>query len=158
LTSDSSKASVCKLFKDVFNVSQDEDFIYHESAQRLEVKDYEKGDGNGPSSDDLHFDMNNSSTSPWNAAVFEILGKKLKAQREAQPVHLQPPERSEAYIKRMLMEKFKQCRHHWKLAQPKIAATSLRETAEEVGKRIDEKKDHDLEHQRHNMQRLSISV
>ncbi|KAG2738860.1 hypothetical protein P692DRAFT_20882259 [Suillus brevipes Sb2] len=55
------------LFKDVFNIAQDADFIIHEPVVREEVYSYEYEDDPGPDLKNLTFDLRNGSKTPWNS-------------------------------------------------------------------------------------------
>ncbi|KAF8579426.1 hypothetical protein K439DRAFT_1620546 [Ramaria rubella] len=63
---------VCNLFKDIFQIEQNSDFIAHESAPAEQVLAHKAGKIQ-PNPDDLHFDMWHGPETPWNSVVLNIL-------------------------------------------------------------------------------------
>ncbi|KAI6117033.1 hypothetical protein EDD16DRAFT_1520232 [Pisolithus croceorrhizus] len=60
------------LFKEVFGITQDTNFIVHQPVPVDNVQAYEHEDGPGPNSDKPAFDLTKNHTSPWNAEVIEV--------------------------------------------------------------------------------------
>ncbi|KAG2127269.1 uncharacterized protein EDB93DRAFT_1109340 [Suillus bovinus] len=69
---------VWRLFKDIFNISQDADFILHQAASREDAYAYKYEDGPGPNSQDLAFDLTCGLKSPWNDKVISLLLAELQ--------------------------------------------------------------------------------
>lgn len=67
-----------RLFKDVFNIAQDADFIIHEPVVREEVYSYEYEDGPGPDLKNLTFDLRNGSKTPWNSKIIDLLLEEIQ--------------------------------------------------------------------------------
>jgi hypothetical protein len=151
------QAACRDLFKEVFDMSQDERFVTHQTAHPQEVDDFINGAGDGPDDKDLHFDMNGLYNNPWNLAVIAKLVEKFKAARLAVPEAIRLPARPDEYIKKMFLDKFKRCRVYWTAARPKKTDVGATESAKEVGTRIYAKKQADLKVQRHATRRLSVS-
>jgi hypothetical protein len=153
-----SQASVRRLFKDVFRISQDEDFVDHITAGRQDVHDYEHADGEGPNKNDLHFDMERSPTSPWNKAILAILTDHLIEEREEQPVHLRPQVRPKPYISKMLLDKFRRCQKYWKAGRPQRIANGIQESYEDIEARLNEDGEKSRKYTRHNTRRRSVRI
>ncbi|KAI6102048.1 hypothetical protein EV401DRAFT_1893978 [Pisolithus croceorrhizus] len=60
------------LFKEVFGITQDTNFIVHQPVPVDNVQAYEHEDGPGPNSDKPAFDLSKNHTSPWNAEVIKV--------------------------------------------------------------------------------------
>ncbi|KAG2744761.1 hypothetical protein P692DRAFT_20877833 [Suillus brevipes Sb2] len=132
---------VRRLFKDVFSISQDSDFMLHEPASHDDVYAYEYEDGPGPNCNRLAFDLKGGPKSPWNDKVVGLLLEELhrRVNQESWPFR-----RSEAYFKEVLQERYKRLRTVWIAAQPKVTAKGGLETPAEVEQRLIMKKDESL--------------
>ncbi|KAG2752470.1 hypothetical protein P692DRAFT_20871946 [Suillus brevipes Sb2] len=119
---------VRRLFKDVFNISQDIDFMLHEVASPEDVYSYEYEDGPGPNCKDIAFDLRHGSKSPWNDKVIGLLLKNC----------------GEGVTERT---------GHFKAAQPKVTPKGGLETPAEVEQRLIAKKDEVLKAARQNTRR-----
>jgi hypothetical protein len=149
---------VCRLFKDVFDIDQDEDFASHISAADNEVQSFNEDGQGGPDKHDLHFDMKGPSSNRWNQAVIGILAKKLMQSRDALPLHMRAPERPPEYIRDLIKVKFQPCRRCWNEVQPKITARGEREERREVDDRVKSKKITNSKRQRHHTRRVTVSA
>ncbi|KAG1885141.1 hypothetical protein F4604DRAFT_1676540 [Suillus subluteus] len=132
---------VRRLFKDVFNMSQDADFILHQAASREDVYSYEYEDGPGPDCEDLAFDLRCGSKSPWNDKVIGLLLEELQRRGDQESW---PFQRSEPYFREILQDRYKRLRTVWTAAQPKVTAMGGLETPAEVEQRLITKKDETL--------------
>ncbi|KAG2052996.1 hypothetical protein BDR06DRAFT_972674 [Suillus hirtellus] len=129
---------VRRLFKDMFNISQDADFIAHEAACREDVYSYEYEDGPGPDLKNLAFDTKNRSKTPWNSRIIDLLLGELRRRGDEERW---PFARSEAYFRKILQDRYKRPRTVWTCAQPKVMAKGVLETPVEVEERLIVKKD-----------------
>lgn len=142
-----------RLFKDVFNISQDVDFILHQVASHEDVYSYEYEDGPGPNCKDLAFDLKCGSKSPWNDKVIGLLLEELRRRGDRENW---PFQRSEAYFREILQERYKRLRTIWTAAQPKVTAKGGLETPAEVEQRLIAKKDEVLKAARQNTRRKNV--
>ncbi|KAI5987192.1 hypothetical protein EDD15DRAFT_2372596 [Pisolithus albus] len=121
------------LFKEVFGIEQDIDFVGHQPAPVDDVQAYEHEDGPGPNSNKLAFDLSKNHTSPWNAEVIEVLLRKLQKCCEDENW---PIKRSDSYIREILRYRYKKLRTVWLRAQPKLTRNGNPETPAEVEARM----------------------
>jgi hypothetical protein len=147
---------VRRLWRRVFQISQDEDFINHISVTREEVRDFIEGGGDGPNPDELRFDLAAQHDSPWNQDVISILVEKHEELRLNQLEPLRLAERPVKYVEKLMIEKFRRCKSHWASAQPRMVG-GIEETGDEVGCRVEYKKNEDLKRSRHASRRLRVS-
>ncbi|KAG1896158.1 uncharacterized protein F5891DRAFT_1193391 [Suillus fuscotomentosus] len=115
---------VRRLFKDIFSISQDSDFMLHDPASHEDVYAYEYEDGPGPNCKHLAFDL-----------------KELQRRGDQESW---PFRRSEAYFREVLQDHYKHLHTVWMAAQPKVTAKGGLETPEEVEQRLITKKDEAL--------------
>ncbi|KAF8582889.1 hypothetical protein K439DRAFT_1617929 [Ramaria rubella] len=120
---------VHNLFKDIFQIEQNSDFIAHESAPAEQVLAHEAGKIQ-PNPDDLHFDMWHGPETPWNSIVLNILLQKLMAEKEK--AHWDLPDRSAAYDSTLLEERYIQAKTAWRDGQPKRTDTGEEEISEDI--------------------------
>ncbi|KAG2050007.1 hypothetical protein BDR06DRAFT_1011627 [Suillus hirtellus] len=144
---------VRRLFKDMFNISQDADFIAHEAAHREDVYSYEYEDGPGPDLKNLAFDTKNRSKTPWNSRIIDLLLGELRRRGDEERW---PFARSEAYFRKILRDRYKRLRTVWMCAQPKVTAKGVLETPAEVEERLIAKKDELLKVTRQMTRRRNI--
>lgn len=142
-----------RLFKDVFNISQDADFILHQAASREDVYAYEYEDGPGPNCQDLAFDLTCGLKSPWNDKVIGLLLAELQRRGVEESW---PFSRSEAYFREVLQHRYKRLRTVWTAAQPKVTAKGGLETPVEVEQRLVTKKDGTLKATRQTTRRKNV--
>ncbi|TFK46535.1 hypothetical protein OE88DRAFT_1739412 [Heliocybe sulcata] len=136
---------VRSMFKAEFHTEHDDDFVNAAPACSYDIADFKDGIGHGPQEDNLKWDLQGASDSPWNKAVFSILLQKLRSLlRDAEL-----PERSDAYLLDMINTKFLHIRAVWRTAQP---APSESETHLEM--RVLARKKAELERARRNTRHL----
>ncbi|KAG2368964.1 hypothetical protein BDR07DRAFT_1477575 [Suillus spraguei] len=116
---------VQRLFKDIFSISQDSNFMLHEPASHDDVYAYEYEDGPGPNCNHLAFDLKGGPKSPWNNKVVGLLLEEL-------------------HKREVLQDRYKCLRTVWMAAQPKVTAMGGLETPAEVEQRLITKKDESL--------------
>jgi hypothetical protein len=146
-----------KVFKDIFQIEQDEEFIGHLGASRAEIQNFLDDVGDGPDRDNLLFDLAGRHDSPWNKRVIEILADRLEEQRSVLPRDKRPPKRPRWYTEDLLMEKFKRCKIFWSRALPRQTDSGIRESADELQRRLNETKEKASKAQRQNTRRLNVS-
>ncbi|KAG1906103.1 uncharacterized protein F5891DRAFT_907256, partial [Suillus fuscotomentosus] len=132
---------VWRLFKDVFNISQDTDFILHQAASREDVYSYEYEDSPGPNCKALAFDLKHGAKSPWNNKVIRLLLEELQRRGDEENW---PFRRSDVYFREVLQVQYKCLCMVWMAAQPKVTAKGILETLAEVEQRLITKKDESL--------------
>jgi hypothetical protein len=129
------------LFKDVFKIAQDADFIIHETANRKDVYSYEYEDGPGPDLKNLAFDLKNGFKTTWNSKIIYFLLEEI--QRRCSEERW-PFQRSEAYFREILHDHYKHLCTIWTAVQPKITVKGTLETPTELEQRLIVKKDETL--------------
>jgi hypothetical protein len=144
---------VRRLLKDVFKITQDTDFIVHEAASREDVYSYEYEDGPGPDLKNLTFDLKNGSKTPWNSKIIDVLLEEIQKRCDEEKW---PFQRSEAYFREILQDRYKRLRTIWTAAQPKVTAKGILETPVEVEKRLITKKDETLKATRQTTRRRNV--
>lgn len=143
------------LFKDVFEIAQDTDFIIHEPAGREEVYSYEYEDGPGPNPKNLTFDLKNGSKTPWNSKIIDLLLEEIQKRCNEEQW---PFRRSEAYFREILHDRYKRLRTIWTAAQPKVTAKGILETPVEVEQRLIMKRDEKLKATRQTTRRRNVRL
>jgi len=141
------------LFKDVFKIAQDADFIIHETANRKDVYLYEYKDGPGPDLKNLAFDLKNGFKTPWNSKIIDLLLKEI--QRRCSEERW-PFQRSEAYFREILHDCYKCLWMIWTAVQPKITAKVTLETPTELEQRLIMKKDETLKATRQTTRQRNV--
>jgi hypothetical protein len=143
------------LFKDVFDVEQDQDFGVHESADKTAIRLYEAGEGEGPDHKNLRIDMETGPESKWNERVVDILLQVLKGRRDEEDWRL--PAASDRYLTGLITSKMKRVKSYWKEAQPRMTATGKMETPAELEERLNAKDDRYGIMTRESQRRRSVS-
>jgi hypothetical protein len=126
------------LFKDKFQVSTDDDFVTHKSADPALVLAHSQGQA-APDPKDLHFDMKAGPNSAWNSVVIDILVSKLEKRRGKAVYNI--PQRSREYLEDLVRDRYNRVRSSWKRGQPKLTDAGVRETPEQVENRLLTRKD-----------------
>jgi hypothetical protein len=121
------------LFKDVFKIAQDADFIIHETANHEDVYLYEYKDGPGPDLKSLAFDLKNGLKTPWNSKIINLLLEEI--QRRCSEERW-PFQRSKAYFREILHDHYKCLHMIWMAVQPKITVKGTSETPTELEQRL----------------------
>jgi hypothetical protein len=127
--------------------------MLHEVASPEDVYSYEYEDGPGPNCKDIAFDLRHGSKSPWNDKVIGLLLEELRRRGDRENW---PFQRSEAYFREILQERFKRLRTIWTAAQPKVTPKGGLETPAEVEQRLIAKKDEVLKAARQNTRRKNV--
>lgn len=143
-----------RLFKDAFNISQDDDFIAHDAPSQEDIYAYEHEDGPGPDLKNLAFDLKNGSKTPWNSKIIDLLLGELWRRGNTEGW----PSRSEAYLREIIQDRYRRLRTVWKAAQPKITGKGAPETPAEVEVRLIAKKDQTLKVTRQTTRRKNVCL
>ncbi|KAF8523542.1 hypothetical protein BU17DRAFT_85896 [Hysterangium stoloniferum] len=123
-----SLTAVHALYKHVFDVQQDEDFIAHQTAP--------------------------AEQTPWNTEVIEILLTKLKEMDVKENWGL--PDKDD-YLKTLFRVKYKWARPSWIDAQPRLMEMNVQETLDEVDNHVMTKKDVALRYARKKKRHVDVS-
>ncbi|KAI5990353.1 hypothetical protein EDC04DRAFT_2541385, partial [Pisolithus marmoratus] len=121
------------LFKEKFDFTQDMEFILCACADSDDVSSYQYEDGPGPDLATPLFDLRHNAKSAWNSAVIDILAQELKSKctKEAWLIT-----RSDAYLRDMIVDRYKRLRTTWKNAQPRLTDIGTLETPAETEARL----------------------
>ena len=142
-------SQVRRIFSDVFQAAEDEDFCStHVAAPRETVEQYLNGDGPGPDTDELHFTDKEPYNNAWNRAICAHLAHVLWNRQNTEQWTTKKGRAvatvSEAYWEDAVLQKFKRLHSGWIKAQCKFvrdpASGRIRmESREEADmRRIDE--------------------
>ncbi|KAI6136019.1 hypothetical protein F5141DRAFT_1208407 [Pisolithus sp. B1] len=121
------------LFKEVFGITQDTNFIVHQLVPVDDMQAYEHEDGPGPDSDKLAFDLSKNHTSPWNAEVIKVLLCKLRKHCEDKNW---PIKQLDSYIQEILRYHYKKLCTMWLRGQPKLTCNGNSKTPAKVEARM----------------------
>jgi len=146
---------VRSLFKDVFEVNQDDDFALHDSVLPETARAYANDVGDGPKEADLHIDMTGGANSRWNKRVTEILLSKLKDSREEDQWQL--PHHSDAYLEELIKERLKRIMKVWAASQCRQKLSGEVESWDEVKQRLIAQKEAQLLVNRHATRHRAVS-
>ena len=127
------QAEIRRLFKDVFKITQDTDFVAHIPAFADDVHAFEYEDGAGPDPDNLAFDLAHGTTSLWNSAVVEILLRMFQKRSSEEKWLVTKPDN---YVRLDLKNRYKKLRTAWLRGQPKLTRNGVLETPAEVEARL----------------------
>ncbi|KAI6102400.1 hypothetical protein EDD16DRAFT_1525630 [Pisolithus croceorrhizus] len=124
---------VRRLFKEKFNFVHDTEFIGYESADPRDVHAYEYEDGPSPDVDSPIFDLMRGPSSAWNGAIIDNLLRALqtRCKDENWPIH-----RSDAYLRSLIVDRYRRLRTVWRNAQPKLTGKGVLETPAETESRL----------------------
>lgn len=145
------------MFKDVFKLSQDDDFVIQHGASAEEVNAFTTGRGAGPNPDNLRFDFIGRHSNAWNKTAVSLLAEEFERRRMLTAEPLRLPKRPRAYVEKALTEKWQRCRQLWVNARPRMTDTGQIENEEQVEERISRRKADGMKSQRHNSRRTSVS-
>jgi hypothetical protein len=143
------KATCRSVFKKVFNVSCDDDFIGKETADPDDVEAFEVHGHPEPDVNNLLFDFRNGAQSTWNNAVVDIL-VALIAQRS---IVVKP----ESYLVELVVERYRRVRTSWLHGQPRTMAQGVSETPAAMEDRLVRAKDVQLKIARRRERRKKVS-
>lgn len=142
------------MFKDAFKVDRDDGFIDQPTADPELVNAHSKGQLELDEAT-LCFDMTQGHTSQWNAAVLDVLVKRLMTACRESKYKL--PKRPLEYFEDIVRDRFKRARSSWKRGQARLTAMDTWETPEEVEIRILASKDVQLARARKRERRVAAS-
>ncbi|KDQ30234.1 hypothetical protein PLEOSDRAFT_1081782 [Pleurotus ostreatus PC15] len=126
-------SKVRREFLKSFGMKGDVEYAYYEGVTADEVMSWVNGVGPGPNVEDLKLDLEDDASSEWNTEVLHILMGRLKRYCQANR-NLKKHPREDAYLKDLLVERYKRARRHWKEAQLR-----LDETPDELVARLEAK-------------------
>lgn len=124
---------VRRLFKEKFNFVHDTEFIGYESADPRDVHAYEYEDGPSPDVGSPIFDLMRGPSSAWNGAIIDNLLRALqtRCKDENWPIH-----RSDAYLRSLIVDRYRRLRTVWRNAQPKLTGKGVLEMPAETESRL----------------------
>ncbi|KAI6156051.1 hypothetical protein EDD17DRAFT_1489976, partial [Pisolithus thermaeus] len=119
-----------------------------------DVHAYEYEDGPSPDVDSLIFDLMRSPSSAWNGAIIDNLLRALqtRCKDENWPIH-----RSDAYLRSLIVDRYRQLRTVWRNAQPKLTGKGVLETLAETESRLVAAREALLKANRQMMRRRNVS-
>jgi len=123
------QAEIQQLFKNVFKITQDTDFITHIPAFADDIHAFEYEDGPGPDPDNLAFNLVHGATSLWNSAVLEILLCKFQKCLLVEKWLVTKPDN---YIRVDLQNQYKKLHTMWLREQHKLTCNGVLETRVKV--------------------------
>ena len=135
------------MFKMVFKVTQDEDFLGCGGVSSQVAKAFAKGTGPGPDPSQLHWDFNHPALSSWNQAVISQLMCLLADMQQKWNVET----RSDQYWVDKIMQKFTRIKRCVDKAKPHIHDDLSVETIADVAMRLTNEKDQALMKARRDM-------
>jgi hypothetical protein len=143
------KASCRQVFKKVFGVNCDDDFIGKETADPADVLAFEAYGFPEPEANNLLFDFRNGPRTPWNNAVVDILVTLLaKTSSVSKP---------EAYLAELVEERYGRVRASWMTGQPRTTDQGVSESPAAMENRMVRAKDAQLKNARRRERRKSVS-
>ena len=150
------KAHVRALFKDVFEVNQDDDFALYHSIRPETACAYASGDGDGSDMNALRIDTIGGVNSQWNQKVLDILLVKLKDVMEKDQWSL--PNRSDMYLADLIKDCLKCAVKVWAKRQRKKNNAGTLESWDDVEQRLVAEKEGQLLLNRHATRRRNVSI
>ncbi|KAI6128615.1 hypothetical protein EDD16DRAFT_1458983, partial [Pisolithus croceorrhizus] len=98
-----------------------------------DVHAYEYEDGPSPDVDSPIFDLMRGPSSAWNGAIIDNLLRALqtRCKDENWPIH-----RSDAYLRSLIVDRYRRLRTVWRNAQPKLTGKGVLETPAETESRL----------------------
>ncbi|HEV7738570.1 MAG TPA: hypothetical protein VGO47_14515 [Chlamydiales bacterium] len=143
-----------EIVKEVLGLDNDEDITSHDPPPPPVICLFETNYESGPELDDLRLDMKGKLLSEWNQAVARLLTDEFKNQQKCHGL----PERSDAYMKDIFLEKIKRLRTIWRDAQPHTNLDGSVETVEDLETRLFRKKVTVTTSARRNTRRENVSL
>ncbi|KAF8949732.1 hypothetical protein BDZ97DRAFT_1605120, partial [Flammula alnicola] len=101
------------LCREAFNVSEQIDFALHNPARKEDIAQYEEDDARGPDLKELQIDMRGKISSKWNQAVATILVEAVRERKKGEAWEMLP-ERSDEYIREMVVDQLERARGTWR--------------------------------------------
>ncbi|KIK29699.1 hypothetical protein PISMIDRAFT_6495 [Pisolithus microcarpus 441] len=140
------------LFKEKFGYTQDVEFIMCASADSDDVRSYQYEDSPGPDLVSPLFDLRHNAKSPWNSAIIDTLTQNLQGKCAEENW---PTPRSDAYLREMIVDRYKRLRVTWKNAQPQLTDMGTLETPAETEARLLKQREQVLRETRQTTRRHS---
>ena len=140
------------MFKTVFKVTQDEDFLRCGGVSSQVAKAFAKGTGPGPDPSQLQWDFNHPASSAWNQAVISQLMYLLADMRQKWSVET----RSDQYWVDKITQKFTRIKRRVDKAKPHVHDDLSVETSADVATRLANEKDQALMKARRDMRRRTV--
>lgn len=126
------QANVRELFKEVFHLTKDDEYMLYEGASREVVSCFTSGMGPGPDPLALQWDMTTTHKSDWNRQVVDTLCSLYMTMQQRSNWTVRSPQS----IRNDITNKFDQCRKCWRRARPHISSNGTHETMQQVGDRL----------------------
>ncbi|KAG0697710.1 hypothetical protein DFH29DRAFT_878515 [Suillus ampliporus] len=126
------KANIQELFKTAFHATKDEEYMFHVPASRKAILSFADETGPGPDPLALQWDMATTHKSEWNQKVIDFLCSQYTTLQESN----RWAGRSTESIRDDIKLKFCQCCKCWRKAQPLSLSDSTRKTMQQVGDRL----------------------
>ncbi|KAG2059224.1 hypothetical protein BDR06DRAFT_968185 [Suillus hirtellus] len=123
------KANVWDLFKEVFHLMKDDDYMLYEGASCKATSCFMDGMGPSPDLHTLQWDMTTMDKLDWNQQVIDALCSLYKTMQERN--HL--AKQSQQSIRHDIIQKFEQCHRCWRKACPQIFSDGTHKTMQQVG-------------------------
>lgn len=142
------KASCRKVFKEVFGVNCDGDFIRKETADPADVLAFEVYGDPEPDVNNLLFDFRSGAQSTWNSAVVDILVTLL--------ANTSSVSKPDAYLVELVEERYGRVRASWRTGQLQTYQ-GVSETPAAMEERVLKAKDEQLQIARRRERRKSVS-
>lgn len=130
--------AVRKVYKKHLSLDGRADILKHDSALLGDTAQYQQGNGSGPNSQDVHFDLNGTHNNKWNDVITGWVAEAAAQTWQAQI----PSNRLEVpmwYWKEKAVQRFLYYKGYWTRSQQKMITANGEnrlETAEEVLARI----------------------
>jgi hypothetical protein len=154
-TSHSAQNETRFLFRDKFGVVKDEDFQFYTPPKASDVEHFDNelgGMADGPDPENLKFDFDRDMKSMWNKKVSRYLIEELKENCKKENL----PDRPDAYLEHLVVEKFTRCRYNWNQAKRRFIGGKV-ETCEQVEDRMNETKIRYMTASRRRERRVKVS-
>jgi hypothetical protein len=129
------QANIPELFKTVFHLTKDQEYIMYDGASREAIASFLGGTGPGPDPLALQWDMAITHKLDWNQQVIGMLLSLYISMEEKNHWIA----RSHQSITNDITLKFSQCNQCGRKAQPLICNNGTRKSMPEVGDRLVEK-------------------
>ncbi|KAG6372665.1 hypothetical protein JVT61DRAFT_7421 [Boletus reticuloceps] len=140
------------LFKEVFQISKDEDFLLATNPSPEDLKSFTETGLNGPDPFDLRWDFNHPASSDWNQVVIGMLACKLAGLREEEQWTTVP--KSHAYWVEAITQKFNHIQTVVSKAKPRVLDGHSTETHDQVNDRLVKAKEESLKKARQDACRM----
>lgn len=144
-------------FKKAFNITSDDDILRHDTVAQERLAAHAEGVLPGPNHDALQFDFFGNEHAIWNKKVFDILEKQVMLMKE-EPQYMHIPTVSHAYLRTLIIGKYKRLRQKWRDALPKTNYMGVTESMEEAQARLYEKADEEGRRKRRDRRRMAVSL